>query len=360
MYRFAVLAAAAGGLIACAQPSKPTTTATTPPAASAAPAGPSDGSSEEGRLAADTVIASWKGGKLTYGELTGAHASELRKLRNKFKNDLYNVERQRLEATVVQKLVQAKAKAKGQTEEQYVDAEVGTPTVTDKEVKDFHQSNPRIKEQPFDQLAPRIRSFLEQQKKQEAMLSFFERVKKEAGVEINLPRPQLEKAEFDLAGRPSKGKDDAKVTIVEFSDFQCPYCSKAVDGVEALLKAYPDDVRVVFMHYPLSFHKEALPAAIASQCANAQGKFWSFHDQVFANQSSLTAAKFEEYAKGAGLDMDKYKACVVDPKTAEFVRKDMDQGNDAGVEGTPSFFINGEPYSGGVPSADAIKSYLEG
>ena len=358
MFRHAIMACAACALVACAQPSKPTTKTTTNAPAPKAAAPANLGS--DSRLAPDAVIAKWKGGQMTYGELTDAHGSEFRKLRNKFKSDMYRTERQRLEASVVQQLVKAAASVKGLSEDDYVKAEIGTVEVTADEVKEFHSSNPQLKEQPFEQLAPRIKSFLQQQKQQKAMLAVFDRLKNEAGVEYNLPKPNLEKAKFDLAGRPSKGKADAKVTVVEFSDFQCPYCSRAVSGVEELLKAYPDDVRVVFMHYPLSFHKEAMPAAIASQCANVQGKFWDFHDKVFENQGQMSAEAFAGHAKDAGLDMDKYKTCISDPATAAFVKKDMEQGNEAGVEGTPSFFINGEPYSSGVPSADAIKAYLEG
>ena len=297
---------------------------------------------------------------MTYGELVKEHSGDFRKLRNRLKNEQFNFEKQRLEASVVQKLVQAAAKAAGQDEEKFVQAQVGEPEVTDAEVKEFHSSDPRIKSQPLDQIAPRIKAYLGQQKKQKALVDLFERVKKENDVNFTLPRVELEKVKFDLAGRPAKGKADAKVTIVEFSDFECPYCSRAVSGVEKLVESYPDDVRVVFMHFPLGMHPRALPAAIASQCANQQGKFWSYHDKLFENQAQLTDEKFEAHAKEAGLDVEKFKACVGDPKTEAFVKKDMAQGTEAGVEGTPSFFINGEPYSGGVPTPDAIKTYVEG
>ena len=357
MYRNAMVAVAACGLIACANRAEPTKAPSTPKTKSPASSASSESASNPSD---DQVVATWTGGKMTYGELVEKHSSEFRKMRNKFKSDMYNFERQRVEASVVQSLVQAAAKAKGQSEDDYLKGEVGNVEVSDEEVKKFHAGNPQISSQPLEQFAPRIKQYLEQQKKQQKMVAVFQRLKDEAGVKITLARPQLEKASFELAGRPSKGKADAKITVVEFSDFQCPYCSRAVSGVEALLKAYPEDVRVVFMHFPLNFHKEAMPAAIASQCANQQGKFWAFHDKVFANQAQLTPSVFESYAKDAKLDLEKFKSCIADPATAAFVQNDMEQGTNAGVEGTPSFFINGEPYTQGVPTPDAIKAYLEG
>ncbi|MEM7674415.1 MAG: thioredoxin domain-containing protein [Myxococcota bacterium] len=344
------------GLVACANGTETSTKKTSKPAPAAAAAASADGP----RLPSDTVVATWKGGQLTYGELLEAGGPQMRKMRNKFLLDTYNLERQLIEQKVIETLVKAAAKAKGVEEDAFVEGEVGEITVTDEEVKQFHASEPRISSQPLEGLAPRIKAFLQQKKQQEKMLAVFTKIKEDAQMKVELPRVQLEKIPFELEGRPSKGKADAKVTVVEFSDFECPYCSRAVSGVEALLKAYPDDIRVVFMHMPLSMHRNAMPAAVAGQCANQQGKFWPFHDALFENQRDLTAATFEAHAKKVGLDLDKFKACVKDPKTTEFVQKDMEQASKAGVEGTPTFFINGEPFSRGVPSVEDLKSYIEG
>ena len=359
MYRQLILAAAGCGLIACANGTEPTSKTPSPSAAPAkAPmAMPASGGL---RVPADTVVAKWKGGQLTYGDLAKDNKAQLRQMRNKYLQDTFQFERQAIERTVVEKLVKAAASAKGQEEEAFLKGEVGDITVTDDEVKQFHESDPRIKSQPIAQLAPRIKDFLSRRKEQEKMVAVFDRLKKEAGMEVTLPKVELEKVSFELAGRPAKGKADAKITVVEFSDFECPYCSRATAGVEALVKAYPDDVKVVFMHFPLGMHPNAMPAAIASQCANVQGKFWAYHDVVFADQSKLAADNLETHAKTAGLDVDKFKACVKDPATKAFVEADMKQGAEAGVQGTPSFYINGEPFSGGVPTPEQLKPYLEG
>ena len=351
-----MVAVIACGLIACANGTETSSSKKTQTASAPAVVQPK---ANEARLPAETVVATWKGGKMTYGELLKEHKGEFRRRRNQFLQDMYTFERQRIEAAVVQKLVKAAATAKNQTEEEFIKAAEGDTSVSDDEVKKFHASDPRIKNQPFDAIAPRIKAYLEQQKKQKAVLAVFEGLKTEAGMKVELPKVELEKVTFDLAGRPTKGKTDAKVTIVEFSDFQCPYCSRAVGEVEKIVKAYPNDVKVVFMHFPLtSIHPQAKPAAIASQCANAQGKFWEYHDAVFANAKELGDDKLEAHATNAGLDIDKFKACLKDPATAAFVDKDMKQGTDAGVQGTPSFFINGEPHQG-IPSLDVVKQYVE-
>ena len=357
MYRQAILPAVACGLIACANGAEPNKN-TPKPSTAATPTKPA---AAMGTPSSDTVIATWKGGKMTYGELLNDHKSDFRNFRNSQKTDAHAFETQRLEASIVQKLVKAAADAKGQSEEDYMKGEVGSGEVTDEEVKAFAASNPNLKGKEVDEnLANRIKAFLGQQKQQRAIVAVFEKLKKEAGVEMNLPQPELEKVAFDLAGRPTKGKADAKVTIVEFSDFECPFCSRAVEGVEKLVEAYPNDVKVVFMHFPLSMHPRALPAAIASQCANVQGKFWTFHDELFENQREMSDEKLQAYAEKTGLDVDKFKKCVADPATEAFVKKDMEQGNEAGVQGTPSFFINGEQQQGGVPTVEAVKRYVEG
>ena len=149
--------------------------------------------------------------------------------------------------------------------------------------------------------------------------------------------------DIPTAGAPIRGKADAPVTLIEYSDFQCPFCSRAQPLIEALLKKYPDDLRVVYKHFPLSFHKAARPVAVASMAANAQGRFWEFHDVVFKNTQSLDPAKVNDYAKEAGLDVEKFSKDLETNKVAyeKQVTLDMQQGQAASVRGTPTLYING-------------------
>ena len=150
---------------------------------------------------------------------------------------------------------------------------------------------------------------------------------------------------FDIAGAPTKGPvAGAKVQIVEFSDFQCPFCSRVAPVLEEVLKAYPTEASVTFLQFPLSFHQQAMPAAKAALAAHAQGKYWEMHDKLFANQKELSPDKFEEWAKEIGLDVDKFKAAMADPKNDETIKAQMAQGTKAGVGGTPTVFINGRKF----------------
>jgi len=154
---------------------------------------------------------------------------------------------------------------------------------------------------------------------------------------------------IETGNAPQIGAKEPKITLIEFSDFQCPYCSRAKGTIDELLKTYKDDLQVTFRNYPLPFHNNAMPAAIAAQAAAAQGKFWQMYDKLFANQQALSPADFEKYATEIGLDIAKFKAAVADAKTKAAVEADMKLGNNFGVGGTPAFFINGHSFSGAYP-----------
>ncbi len=177
---------------------------------------------------------------------------------------------------------------------------------------------------------------------------------------------------------PFKGNADAPVTIIEFSDFQCPYCSRAANTVEQILKKYPNDVKFVFQHFPLNFHPWAKPAAIASECAAAQNgdAFWNLHDNYFKDQKALNPgnvlAKSKEYLAGAEIDMEKWSTCAENKESAEHkaasaaVDAAMATGQKHGVSGTPGFFVNGhflngaQPISAFEPLIEAAKKSADG
>jgi protein-disulfide isomerase len=157
---------------------------------------------------------------------------------------------------------------------------------------------------------------------------------------------------------PTTGAREPKITLIEFSDFQCPYCSRAKGTVEELLKIYKDTLQVTFRHFPLPFHNNATGAAIAAMAAAEQGKFWQMHDKLFANQQALAAADLEKYASEIGLDMAKFKAAIDSPKTKAAVEADKKLGETFGVGGTPAFFINGHSFSGAYP-LDSFKTAID-
>lgn len=161
-----------------------------------------------------------------------------------------------------------------------------------------------------------------------------------------------------VTGAPVRGPADARITLVEFSDFECPYCSLAVKKVAAIQAAYPKDVRLIYKQFPLSMHPHAPLAAEASLAANAQGKFWEMHDILFANFRNLSREHILTMASTLGLDMDKFKADLDAHKYQATVDKDESDGETAGVYGTPAIFINGKLYNGELDLA-VVKPFLE-
>lgn len=157
---------------------------------------------------------------------------------------------------------------------------------------------------------------------------------------------------------PAKGPDDARVEIVEVSDFECPYCAKVVPVMKELEKTYPGDLRFVFLHQPLAFHKRATPAAIAASAGQLQGRFWELHDALFANQKALGDEELTRYAAEAGLDPRAFAEDQKNPVLAQWVNANKRIASAAGARGTPTFFINGRKIAGAQPVA-AFKKVIE-
>jgi protein-disulfide isomerase len=158
---------------------------------------------------------------------------------------------------------------------------------------------------------------------------------------------------------PAFGPADAKVTIVEFSDFQCPFCSRAATAVHTVKEKYSDKVRFVFRQFPLSFHQNAHLSAEAALAANAQGKFWEFHDKAFANQQKLDRASLEGYAKDIGLNVAEFKKALDDKTYAPTVDAELKLGEEVAVDGTPTMFLNGKRVSNPSDTTELSKEIDE-
>jgi protein-disulfide isomerase len=162
------------------------------------------------------------------------------------------------------------------------------------------------------------------------------------------PEPKLleDPVAIPIDGSPVIGPANAPITLVEFSDFQCPYCSKAVLKISGILKAFPKDVKLVFKQYPLDSHPQALISAQAAIAAHQQGKFWQLHDLMFANRTSLSRKAILGWAASVGLDMKRFEADIDSDPVKKAVARDIMDGDKAGVEGTPTVYINGRRYNG--------------
>jgi protein-disulfide isomerase len=150
-------------------------------------------------------------------------------------------------------------------------------------------------------------------------------------------------------GAPARGDADAKIAVIEFSDFQCPFCSRALPTLAQIEQQYGDKVRIVFKHLPLPMHAKAPAAHAAAEAAHRQGKFWAMHDKIFGDQANLTPERYREYARELGLDVARFERDLADASLQQRIEADAAEAKQLGVSGTPAFFVNGRFVEGAVP-----------
>ncbi|MBU1178666.1 DsbA family protein [Patescibacteria group bacterium] len=172
------------------------------------------------------------------------------------------------------------------------------------------------------------------------------------------PEPGTEEFEVSVDDDAVKGSKDAKVQIVEFSDYECPYCQKNSETIKKIAEKYGDQVAIVFRDFPLDFHANAQKAAEAAECAGEQNMYWEYHDQLFANQESLDVASLKKYAKEIKLKTSVFDKCLDSGQQAEEIKKDVQDGVEIEVTGTPATFINGRKIGGAYPY-EAFEKIIE-
>jgi len=267
---------------------------------------------------------------------------------------LYEIRAGAAENLVAQRLLEAEAKKLGTDSDALLEAEAKKRlTVTDAEVQRFYDENKKsFGERSIDEMKVQIREHLERRAAPEAARSYVQQLRDAAKVEVLLERTRTVVA----ATGPSRGPADAPVTIIEFSDYQCPFCRRAEPTLEQVLAKYEGKVRFVFRHFPLDrIHPQARGASEASACAAEQGKFWEYHAALFADDAQLDRSGLDAAAAKTGLDTGAFKSCVDSRKTQALVEADVKDGEAAGVSGTPAFFINGIPLRGALPLEDFQK-----
>ena len=267
----------------------------------------------------------------------------------KLSQAMFEARRMALDSLIGNLLVEQEAKARGVDKVKLVDQEVSSKVTppTEPEVEAWYQANQqRVQGATLDQVRTPIRAFLVQERTQAARQAYLDKLKAKTPVKMMLEPPrQLVKA----SDSPTKGPTSAPIEMIEFSDFQCPYCLRANPIVNQVLSTYGDRIHFVYRNYPLPNHPNARPAAEAAQCANEQGKFWPYHDRLFANPAQLGDADLKQSASQLGLDSAKFNACFDAHKYKAVVDADIQAGDDAGVSGTPAFFINGRALTGAQP-----------
>jgi len=294
--------------------------------------------------AADDVVATVGDKKITRAQLE----DEIRAKLIELDNQRYDALREGLDGMIAQELLKREAAARGTTPEALTTEEIEkkAPEPSDADIQKVYDENKaQLGGQTLEQIKPRIVQYLKGQKQDERRTAFIAELKKKYPTTVALKPPVVDVA---AAGRPERGPKNASVTIIEFSDYQCPFCQKAEDVVDQVMKTYADKVRLVYRDYPLPFHPNARPASEAAACANAQGKFWEYHAKLF-HGDGLEPEKLKTYADQVGLDRKKFDDCLEKKPFKAEIDKDVKDGEKAGVNGTPAFFINGRMLSGAQP-----------
>jgi len=298
-----------------------------------------------GGEAVQEVVASVNGVNISAEELDASAKGQIQKIQAQ----IYQVKKRVLDGLIEEKLLEEAAKEKGVSVEAYVaenvDAKVSPPT--DEEIQAFYDSQKGRIQAPLEQVKERISEHLMQTQKAAKRREMIDLLKKSADVKVMLEPPRTE---VSLEGAAyTSGDKEAEVVLVEFSDYQCPYSKRAQATVSKVLEEYKGKIYYAFFDYPLPFHQNAMKAHEAARCAGEQGKYKEYHAKVFDNQQNLGVEDLKQYAKDLGLDMDAFDSCLDTGKTAESVKQSAQKGNDAGVSGTPAFFVNGIMISGAQP-----------
>ncbi|HYM11701.1 MAG TPA: thioredoxin domain-containing protein [Bryobacterales bacterium] len=299
----------------------------------------------------DDPIAEVAGQPIYEKDLTAAMASQMMRLRDQE----YQIKSRALDEVIREKVLEAEAKKRGlSTEEllkQEVDSKIGEPT--DAVLEGYYLAQKDRINRPFDEVKAQIRAAFMQARVQQARQEYEDSLRKKAEVAVYLRPPKIN-VTYDAAR--VKGDPKAPITIVEFSDFQCPFCKRADDTLKEVLTKYSGKVKLAYRDFPLSqIHPNAQNAAEASRCAGAQGKFWEYHDALFADQSKLDKASLTDRAKKLSLDEKSFQSCLDTGKFKAQVDADEQDGEKAGVNGTPGFFINGTFLSGAQPVSEFEK-----
>jgi protein-disulfide isomerase len=321
--------------------------------APAAFAGPVAASGSAPNVSKDpgAAMATVNGVVITAKEVDDQLKGQLTKMETEYVQRMYDMRKNAIEGMIAQKLTEAEAKKKGVAAEELFRKEVESRTKppTSQELTAYYEAHKDQIPYPFEQIKERLSEMMFNEARQKAARDYLDGLRKTAKVEVLLQAPEVERVQVAADG-PAKGPADAPITIVEFSDFQCPFCSRVLPTVQQVLAEYKGKVKFVYRDYPLSFHEDAPKAGEAGQCANEQGKFWEMHDKLYASQQQgLKVPDLKKYAGAIGLDQKKFDECLDSGRMAATVQKNMAAGEAAGVNGTPAFFINGVLISGAQP-----------
>ena len=302
------------------------------------------------------ALATINGSKITLGELEDVLRAPMYALRHQ----VWEVERQALDNRVDDVLIEREAQRRGVSLQAIADAEI-IPKAKKVDAFDaskfYNENKQQFGGRPFAEVKDDLVRLLNVREQLQAKAAFAVNLRKTATIKINLVEPAPPTFTVAAEGRPALGDAKAPVTVVVFSDFECPKCALAHDMLDEIAREYAGKVRLIARNYPLEQHRYAYKAALAAEAALEQGKYWEYAKLLFANQKSLSVEKLKELATQAGLDRARFDAALDSAKHAEAVDRDMADGGRAGVLGTPTVYVNGRPVDD--DSKEGIKAAVE-
>lgn len=291
------------------------------------------------------VVAEVNGAPITDADLTTAAKDQLKQ----FDMQVYKIKKSTLDDLIESKLIAEAAQKAGKSAEEYIkiniDDKIKKPS--DDELKAFYESHKdQVGGKNFDEVKVSITQYLSQRSSAEARNTVLAQLKKDAKVQINLEPPRVT---VEAGNNPSIGPKGAPIELIEFTDYECPFCTRARPTVTALLEKYKDKIHYTLRDYPLPFHGNAKKAHEAAHCAGEQGKYWEMNKILFKDSKALQVDKLKGYAKELGLNTAKFDKCLDSGKFGKKVDENQAYGSSIGVNGTPAFFINGIALSGAQP-----------
>ncbi len=301
------------------------------------------------------VLATVNDQQITMGDIEAS----LRPLIFNVQEQVYALRKQDLELKINDTLLSQEAQKKGVTTRALLDTDVTAKVarVNDAEAQKFYDENKDRISGEFAQVKPQLIQYLQEHKEREATIAYAEQLRRAATLQINLTAPESPAFAIATDDQPVKGNPKAAVTIVEFTDFECPSCARQHPVLERIVSEFKDQVRLVVRDFPLSQHANARKAAEAAEAAREQGKYWEYAAVLFRNQSALGVDKLRQYATDLGLDRTKFDASLDSGKFAEKIQRDLFDGRKLGINGTPTLYINGKRISDN--SYESMKSAIE-
>ena len=301
------------------------------------------------------VLATVNDKKITMGDIEDS----LRPLIFNVQEQVYALRKQEVELKVNDTLLAQEAQKKGVTTQALLSAELSAKVqpVTEAEAQEFYNKNKDRISGEFADLKTQIIQYMKEEKEQAATVAYAEELRRASKVEVNLTAPESPAFSIATDDQPVKGNAKALVTIVEFTDYECPSCARQHPVLEKIVSEFGDRVRLVVRDFPLSQHANARKAAEAAEAAREQNKYWEYAAVLFRNQADLSVDKLRQYATDLGLDRARFDASLDSGKFAEKVQRDVVDGHKLGLNGTPTLFINGKRISDN--SYETMKAAIE-